>query len=159
MSKSISRLFEEASDSYISSFKERFFEQVDTSGDCHEWQSSGNHGYGTIWFSERELRAHRVSLFMSGQHVEDKDVLHNCHNRACVNPDHLRVGDDSDNQIDALKQETNPSQKLSISDVRMIKRKYKNCNVTQSDLADECGVGQDQISRIVNGKNWGWVET
>lgn len=49
-------------------------------------------GYGTFWNGEKNVRAHRYAWeFHHGPIPENVTVDHTCHNRACVNVDHLRL--------------------------------------------------------------------
>lgn len=81
---------------------ERFWPKVDRGDDgCWQWIGSNNgRGYGQIYFDQRRglVPAHRVSLMLRDGEWPDGLVDHTCHNRGCVNPDHLRVVSASQNQ-------------------------------------------------------------
>lgn len=66
---------------------DRFWANVDASGDCWEWTGVLNaNGYGCV--SSR--LAHRTAYgLLVGPIPEGKEIDHLCRNRACVNPDHL----------------------------------------------------------------------
>lgn len=74
---------------------------------CWEWTGSKDgDGYGVIWTKEtnNNQRAHRVSLRLHGVDVpKDKMVLHQCDNPSCVNPQHLTIGDNKQNQKEAVE--------------------------------------------------------
>lgn len=73
--------------------EQRFWPKVDKSGDCWVWTASATkNGYGKIgapgdtgW-----LLAHRVAYELTVGEIPHGLVLdHLCHNRRCVNPQHL----------------------------------------------------------------------
>lgn len=79
--------------------------KLGTNGECWLWQGNvGNSGYGRLGFMGNTLLTHRVSYeLFSGDIPLDKSVLHKCHNRLCVNPAHLYLGDAQDNARDWLE--------------------------------------------------------
>ncbi len=70
---------------------QRFWEQVDKSGDCWQWlRPAGNKGYGQFWFEGRMRATHRLSYELTKGNVpEGLQLDHLCRNKLCVNPDHL----------------------------------------------------------------------
>ena len=60
-------------------------------------------GYGAIKINGRVIDAHRAAYeIYKGPVPKGALILHTCDNRACVNPDHLVIGDHSQNQRDAM---------------------------------------------------------
>ena len=91
----------------------RFWSKVDRSrgpDDCWPWTAFVHLGYGKFGVAGRVVGAHRMAyLLANGSIPEGLFVLHApviCHNRACCNPAHLRVGTARDNYQDAIKDGT-----------------------------------------------------
>lgn len=74
-------------------FAERFWAKVDRDGDCWTWKGARFlNGYGAVRGQNGTLYAHRVSWEMHHGAIPPGLVIdHTCHNRACVNPGHLRT--------------------------------------------------------------------
>lgn len=72
---------------------ERFWAKVAVSEGCWNWTATPNpDGYGRLKVGDRNILAHRVSWHLAGKSIPHGMQLdHVCRNRACVNPDHLRV--------------------------------------------------------------------
>lgn len=85
----------------------RFWAKVDTTGDCWLWTGKPDKdGYGRINAPGRptfKVKAHRYSAMLHfGMFDSRTMVLHRCNVRACIRPEHLYLGDNSDNQQDAV---------------------------------------------------------
>jgi hypothetical protein len=119
---------------------------------CHEWRSTLHRdGYGKFWFEGGQIPAHRMAyLLYRGEVPEGSWVLHTCDNRKCVNPDHLYLGDAKQNTKDRIERFPRWNhQSLSFDDVTKIRERYRHEDISQQALADEYGVCQTQISKIV----------
>lgn len=65
---------------------------------CWLWEGADNGRYGVFRGPNRIILAHRFSWEEFNQ--EDAglmNILHLCNNKMCVNPDHLRLGTQSEN--------------------------------------------------------------
>ena len=60
-------------------------------------------------------------------------------------------------QKNSRKGSMNPTSKLNEKQVIAIRNKYSKGGVSHRDLACEFGVGKATITRILSGKNWGWL--
>lgn len=147
--------------------EERFWEKVDRGepGECWEWQgATDTGGYGRIHVDGRDEGTHRVSYELEHDEKPGDDwVLHHCDNKPCVNPNHLYLGDRSENTKDMYDRgqrsgtgEKNPPAKLTNAEVKEIRARVED-GETQYELADEFDVSQSTISHIVTGYNWSGV--
>jgi len=144
--------------------------RVASSG-CWEWRGSfGTTHYGTMRVGGVTMSAHRVSFEVAhGVAIGAACVLHQCDNRKCVNPNHLRLGDRHDNMREAsergrlkpprcsLRGSRNGGAKLSESDVHEIRR-MRAKNESRAAVAARFGVSIGSIASIDSGRNWGWLE-
>jgi hypothetical protein len=147
---------------------ERFFKRVKFSGDC--WNFSTVHqptGYGKFDSNGVTWRAHRWIMWAMGKidRFDKACVLHSCDNRACVNPQHLRLGDRFDNAQDMKARNRthlisdpklgskNPSAKLNEKMVVEIRKRIE-LGERQKHLAKEFGISKAVLSEIKTRKLW-----
>lgn len=81
------------------SIQDRFNYYVEKSEGCWNWTGSLSGGYGAIWDGKRSHPAHRISWeLVNGPIPEGIEVDHQCHNKACVRPSHLRPATSKQNK-------------------------------------------------------------
>lgn len=133
---------------------------------CWLWTGAlASNGYGNYRIG-RTQRAHRVSWALhNGPITDGLHVLHHCDNRACVNPAHLYLGRDADNNADMMKRDRHhklrgsqqAAAKLNEDDVLTIKRALAG-GVGAASLARRYGVTTTAVCHIKNGVTWAWLE-
>jgi hypothetical protein len=160
---------------------ERFWGRVDKDSSpifyngtrCWEWVgASNNGGYGVIKINGKQCYTHRISYLLDRGDIPDGlDVLHRCDNTYCVRPEHLFPGTDQDNVDDKVRKgrayypgpispmhgETHALHKLSAEQVSEIRQRYGykgKDGATAMELANEFGLSESQVFRIVKGESW-----
>jgi len=140
---------------------------IDAETDCWIWTKATKNGYGRLIIGSRSdgtrkvVSAHRFSyetfigVITSGLHV-----CHICDNRKCVNPDHLFLGTQQQNNADRdLKGrnvvrygEKNSKTKIPDSELNNIKLLYKN-GASSREIAKLYNCNKSTVLDIVNGKS------
>ena len=137
----------------------RFAEKVKPhKSGCHHWiGSTMPNGYGHIYSGGRAAYAHRVAWELANGPIPDGAyVLHDCDNRRCVNPAHLRVGSFQDNMDDMVLRrrsahgERSGHAKLTTAQIRAIRA----ASGSQRGIAVRFGVSQGAVSMIRAGHRW-----
>jgi len=99
-----------------------------------------------VWLNGKEQRAHRVILRELHVPIAGMEVRHLCHNKRCINPDHLTVGTHQENMADSAAINT-MDHKLTLEEVDEIRRDSR----PQQAIADDYGLNQSNVSRIKSG--------
>lgn len=148
---------------FYPSFEARFWDCVDVRGpdECWEWKSTrAVQGYGVIQSEDRQLKAHRVALELSGVNVGDRLVCHRCDNRPCCNPKHLYAGTHDDNMRDRNERGRVPkgqecwAARLNEDIVQFIRVFYGAGIYTKTQLAERFGVSVPAIRKVVDRVSW-----
>lgn len=144
---------------------DRFWEKVDRSGECWVWTGSRHpHGYGSCSRMEGETRAHRAAWVLShGPIPNGLFVLHRCDNPPCVNPEHLFLGTQRDNNNDKVAKgrasggsspgERNPSARITATCAAVIRDAIAR-GIPHRTVAAVFGISKSQVTRIANAKSW-----
>lgn len=144
----------------------RFNEKFDKGdGDaCWKWKASlDSYGYGQFWIDGRNRKAHQAALELHEKiHLpRGTFVLHACDNPPCVNPNHLRIGGNSENMQDKVDRgrqargERNAAAKLTQVEVNEIRSQLNSSTPPlQRDLAKKYGVSVAAIGHIKTGFTW-----
>lgn len=144
--------------------------------ECWEWQAAScNNGYGRFKINGKLYGAHRVSFCLNNNYgIDELDsndfICHKCDNPSCINPNHLFLGDRSDNMKDAWEKgriphlkdiQVKPGQVLSephnrgidIKTARKIKQQIEE-GLSVSVIAKNINVKTQLVSDIKRGHSY-----
>ncbi len=159
------------SDEQRSALKEQVFSRIgerDEHG-CRTWLGGRDgKGYGSIYLSalQSQPKAHRVvwELVNKRPIPEGHVVRHSCGrgHEGCVDPDHLILGTQHQNCLDASVQGRLGVAKgsrvgtsvLTEDDVLHIHRLFSTGNYTKRAIAKRFGVSESLVGLIIKGKSW-----
>jgi hypothetical protein len=135
--------------------------KADASTGCIVWtRGKAKAGYGMLRHGGKTFTTHRLAYELARGPIPDgMFVCHSCDNPACVNPDHLFLGTPADNMRDMHDKgrgsvgERHGGAKLTADDVAAI-RAAVAAGALQREVADQYGLRQGYVSRIVNWLIW-----
>ena len=114
-------------------------------------------GYGKKWDKKRkQVRSAHVLAWeeANGKEVsKGQVVMHRCDYRACVNPDHLEIGTQSVNLVDAAKRKRLTQARLTKEQVEELRKSDRSAYV----LSKEFGVSYTAAKDAKRGRTWKWV--
>jgi hypothetical protein len=146
--------------------KDQFMQKVFPEPNTGCWLWSGRHddkGYGRGHFHNQSIQlAHRYSYLIFKANPGALCVLHKCDNPACVNPDHLYLGDQRQNNIDRDTRGRQKTQrgtahklaKLNDDQVYQIRSLHNPKEYPSRRLAKMFGVSQHKIMNIIHRTSW-----
>lgn len=144
--------------------EERFWEKVDKTGECWEWQAcKEKSGYGSLMVDGKKAKAHRISWELAYGPIPDGlYCLHRCDVRSCIRPSHLFLGThiDNINDMDAKGRrkaafgEQSGMAKLTEAEVKEIKKLYTSGERNLTALGRRFGVRRITVANICRGKTW-----
>lgn len=138
----------------------RFWYSVDVRGadECWPWLGStggsGDHMYGRVTYLGYTTGAHRIAYML--KHKIDTlphgvVIRHTCDTPICCNPDHLRAGDQWLNTQDMMNKRSAVKRSAVLTDdqVREIRARYLDEDVTMVQLGHDYGVTNVTVSRVI----------
>lgn len=161
-------------------YVERFWSQVDKRGadECWMWKAGRDKdGYGRFR-AGHPIKSHQFAYQVAIGPVPDGVwVCHSCDNPPCCNPTHLWLGTSDDNIADRCAKgrsragrgathgtHTHPERrargehhgiaKLTDQAVREIRLRYAQGKISQKRLAEQYGVAQMAVCKIVRDEAW-----
>ena len=134
--------------------EERFWHYTHKKGidECWEWAGNKDKdGYGMMRAGKHMLRPHRFSYELhNGKVADGLFVLHSCNNPACVNPNHLRAGTQTDNMQDRIRSGNCPTGEkhpmAKVSDEQVLQILASNC--IYKEIAMQFGISISQVQNI-----------
>jgi hypothetical protein len=144
-----------------------FWSKVDKAapGGCWQWTASQKErGYGQFLHNRKMHRAHRLAWTLSGRELPARplELAHTCHNRLCVNPEHLYAATHERNMLDCkeARRHTFGARNTTaiLTDVTAqqmrAEYRYENGRSNIKALAKKYGVSPVTAGMVISGRTW-----
>ena len=151
----------------LQSIEARLNAYINKTPTCWLWtKNTYNYGYGKLSIGRgRQVRAHRYMYEKyKGKIPKDMNVLHTCDTPQCCNPEHLFLGNQTDNMKDAQGKgrigyrvfygENNHNSKITLEIAKEIIKLFATGQYYQQELGKMFGVSQATVSKIILGYTW-----
>jgi DNA-binding CsgD family transcriptional regulator len=132
-----------------------------TESGCWLWTEGQNGvGYGAFHIKRKAIGAHRAAwLLYRGSIPQGLQVLHRCDVRWCVNPKHLFLGTNADNNADMVAKRRHPRGashgKAKLTPVQVVEiRNLRASGHTATELANRFNVSIPTIYAAARGETW-----
>lgn len=142
----------------------KFLSFTETESGCYEISShkKRTNGYHIACHDGRQTGIHRIIWEECFGFIPNgMEVCHKCDNPSCINPEHLFLGTQADNNRDmwkkgrarggSLRGEKSPHSKLSDAARREIRRSYPSCG-SMAQIARHYGVSQTTVYDIISNR-------
>lgn len=132
--------------------------EVDANGCWICSRAKNRDGYPQILANGKHMNVARfVFMTLYGPIPEGLVIRHQCDNRQCINPDHLKIGTHADNVADRVERgrsaigENHGRSKLTEEDISFIRNDGDHNN---AELARMFGVDRKAIRKVKQGITW-----
>lgn len=146
---------------------EWFWQRVDKTsghgpgGECWVWMGKKfKQGYGYLRYGGRSCKAHRLAWELTnGPIPAGMSILHACDNRPCVNPSHMSIGTQTENNADCFAKgrfargERASKAKLAEAQVLEVLAALQR-GESQNSVAKRYEVSSTSIWKIATGQSW-----
>lgn len=163
LNRGLERQLLEETANWVGGLVLKFLKRIDIkpSEECWQWTGTLQRtGYGIFCYKKRRIIASRVSYIIFNQKLipDGMFVCHSCDNKSCVNPKHLWVGTNKDNQMDAARKliSISPDQKLTHEQVREM-RALMDLGIKDKELSKKYGVTYEHVNNIRHRKCWKYL--
>ncbi len=131
----------------------RFLNRFNKRGEDECWERTGNSDTSFRYNNNTESTsiARIAYLYFTGLQPGDLYVLHSCDNRMCVNPKHLFLGTQKENQEDCRLKNRKP-RKLDLDLYNKIRELAKGPLSSYREIGEHLGLHHKTISGVVSGK-------
>lgn len=138
--------------------EQKFWVRVNKTADCWLWTGNlDDDGYGRLRVPTGHLRAHIYSYELHNNAVPTGMVVrHLCHNRRCVNPDHLALGTPKENVHDSIRDKRmayGTKHRWSTLTEDQVKAIYSDTRHV-NEIAADYGVGRSAVYHIKKKRSW-----